>query len=397
MPPRSYALPGFPPQLDDPLNAMLGLESPTLEPEADPEEFDPGGWFGAFLERLGAGYQGSQVAPTGFGTGLLQGLMGGLAGQGQQIAKRRATFEAGQEKRAKERGAANLKATEDYRSERSRRLQEAGRELRSERERRTVYERDFLPVPDDAPAWVRRVADSEGRVPRSVLVEALKPENTAQAERDRRAADKERIVAIEGADGRPVYVRESEALGKVPASPRERVTLKPPSAAERGDLITDADILSQVGRIRDAYHPGFVGPVSGRVGGISQATGIPVPLRRGGEATFRSRVAALRNQILKARSGGAVTEGEASRLLEELPIPSDPSGVFERKLDNFESTYRNIAQTRRDVLGSTGVDLSRMPPLPRQRVQPADQPAGGPATDEDHAAYEAYLRRAGGR
>lgn len=134
-----------------------------------------------------------------------------------------------------------------------------------------------------------------------------------------------------------------------------------PTGGERLQLSGDIGILESVNNIRTTFSPKFVGPLKGRVGGVQQKTGLGLDK---GEGQFRSTVAGLRNTVLKLRSGGAVTDGEAARLLEEIPVVTDPSEVFKDKLNQFEHVYRTVASAHRDIISGTGVDLSKIPALP---------------------------------
>lgn len=165
----------------------------------------------------------------------------------------------------------------------------------------------------------------------------------------------------------PKFMRESEgaAKGYVPTNIRET---RVPNASEREQLAADVGLLNQVNRVRDAFKPEFVGLVAGRVGAVEQAIGTT----QKGEAGFRGQVSAIRNQILKMRSGGAVTDGEAARLLEELPVVNDPPSTFRAKLDEFENTFRTLAVTRREIFTGTGVDVSKITALPSsKRARPS--------------------------
>jgi hypothetical protein len=348
---------------------LLGLEAPEMD-EFEPQQFQASPFEG-FLERF-AGGLGQMEAPRGFGESFLSGLAGSLAGQGRQVAQARQKFEAGQELRRREFAESAAKATADYRRERSDALKDLSKRQSEERKERQKFEREHPAVTEEmlaATPWLRRVYRAGDRLDPEVA-RLVKPEVFAP-----RQAERERMVSVVGEDGKAVYVPESQAAGRTPAGAREN---KPPSAGEREQLTTDADLLKQVGNIRASFQRRFTGPVGGRVGGAKRAVGLS-PKE---ESAFRGRVAALRNQVLKARSGGAVTEGEAQRLLEEMPIPNDPD--FLVKLDTFENLVRNIAEARREIMSGTGVDLSRIPALPVASA--ADQPDAQVAARRGSAA-----------
>ena len=240
------------------------------------------------------------------------------------------------------------------------------------------YKREAANLDAQLKGWNRAKASILG-------IDAL--DDTATALPDRPFAEKPEkapkedqgsYVTVKTPDG-PKLMRQSEAAaaGYVPTNIRETRTASP---GEREQLVGDIGLLTQINRVREAYQPNYVGTVKGRLKGVQQATmGIPKA-----EASFRSNLAAIRNQILKLRSGGAVTDGEAQRMLEELPTVNDESAVFESKLDSFENTFRTLAETRRFNLSGLGVGLDGITPLPERYVKPdRPDPAAVPGSDFD--------------
>ncbi len=357
---------------DDPEDVLLGMTPPELQ-QPDPLEdapFEEPGRFGGFLEDLGGTFQPID-RPANFVQGFANAFLGGLAAKGRSIGERRQKHEAKLETRRKGRDLANKEAHNRYLDWRERRMEKVGDQQRQDSKSEADLARTRAVVTaEDAKAdpRLRRL------VGKSVPIEYLRgPEP-----KEPKAAKEPELVAVPQPDGTTKYVRKVEGLTyKTPPAAGEKP--KPPSAAERGELVGDIGILSQVNDIRDAYNPKFVGPVSGLVGAAATA-GVPGAGigRPGKEATFRGRLAALRNQILKLRSGGAVSDGEAQRLLEELPTERLPSEKFVERLDNFERLYRNIAETRRGVMGGTGVALEGLPGLPAPRNRPPLSAFGTP-------------------
>lgn len=214
-----------------------------------------------------------------------------------------------------------------------------------------------------AEAAERRIEEIENRHKNALLLEEARHKNRLseiEARGDvRPPADP--LVIVEGPDGKPQFVPRSQAAGLKPSTPAGSKG-KVPSAAEREQLTMDKSMVQQINDVKRYFRPEFTGPVSGGVKGrLSQATGVG---RRPGEGVFRQGIAGIRNQILKLRSGAAITEGEARRLLEELPTANDPSDTFKDKMDQFERTFRTIAETRRETLAELGIDVSQLTPLP---------------------------------
>lgn len=190
--------------------------------------------------------------------------------------------------------------------------------------------------------------------------------------------DQGSFVTVKTPDG-PKLMRQAEAaaLGYVPTNIRETRTASP---SEREQLTGDIGLLTQINRARESYSKAYVGPLRGRMEGAKQKlVGLPKE-----EASFRSNLAAIRNQILKLRSGGAVTEGESSRLLEELPTVNDAPSTFASKMDSFEQTFRTLAENRRYVLSGLGIGLDGIPSLPAPYVAPErPNPGAVPGSDFD--------------
>jgi hypothetical protein len=170
----------------------------------------------------------------------------------------------------------------------------------------------------------------------------------------------EPLEIIEGPDGKPMYVPRSQAAGKKPTTP-SGTRGKIPSAAERDALTMDRSMVQQINAAKSRFKPEFTGPGQGTlIGRASQATGFG---RRPGEGRFRQSLSGIKNIILKLRSGAAITESEGERLLSELPNVGDPSDTFMDKMNQFEETFRGIAGIRRETLGETGVDISKLSAL----------------------------------
>lgn len=316
-----------------------------------------------FLDRLGAGLANLQAGPAGrggdaFGANLIAGF--GQSFGGGRVAARDAALKAQMDEYERKKamaateGHVRLKALDTDYQTRGEKAKEAARNMAAWRKEKRDYEK----------------AEEDRKI-----AERKEARRVFESDRDFNARKREgsgRMIAIETPEG-PRYVREGEAVGKTPAK-GSREGNRPPASAEREHLTGDIDLLRQINDVRAAYKPEFVGPYAGgvrgavtsRIGGQSQA-----------EAKFRGRVSAIRNQILKLRSGGAVTDGEAQRLLEELMVVNDPSGSFESKMDNFEDLVRNMATTRREVFQGTGIDLSRIPSLPPSMRASAAPKSGG--------------------
>lgn len=188
---------------------------------------------------------------------------------------------------------------------------------------------------------------------------------------------KEPLVAIQTPSG-PIYVRQSEALGKPPPAPAGAQAGKLPSAQERKELAADATALGQSQAIGGLYRPEFVGPLSGKRAAIASALGQPAALAGirlyPGESDFKAALAIYRNAVINALSGAAVSESEAKRMKQQIPAEDNPSEVFEARLRQTEGNLRRVAAKRRQLFTETGLDLSGLSPLPRPPLESFERP-----------------------
>jgi len=351
LPPQFMEQGGFDPSLGGMVPGFGGQAPSMAPPDFGPtnEQGMPSDFWARLAQISGA--QPFSFNPGHRPTGI-EVLLAGLAGFGNakamQGARRVATVED-RNKQARE----NAKALAEHR----------WRERENQRQREAV--RGNIEATQRAISG-RKGEDGEPLV--QVVGPDGKPMWTKRSEAAGKRAPETGLVQIEGPNG-PMYVRQPTAVGQSPpakAEPSEK--LKPPTAAERGDLIYDVGLLKQLGDVRSGFRPEYVGPGIGLARGLARKGGM---IRGRQEGAFRASLAGIRNQILKMRSGGAVTPGEAQRLLDELPTENDEATNFMSKLDQFEESARYIANTRRETMSSTGVDLSRLPALPTGR------PAGG--------------------
>lgn len=164
----------------------------------------------------------------------------------------------------------------------------------------------------------------------------------------------------------PKYMRQAEGarLGLIPTNTRES---RVPSAAEKEQMTGDIGMLQQINYVREKFSPQFVGLGKKTIGKGQELIGA---MGRG-ESDFRSSMQAIENNILKLRSGAAVTPQEAERLLKELPTFDLPPRAWKARMEAFERYYRTLSSTRRDMIGAFGVDLKGAPGLPDSYVSPA--------------------------
>lgn len=124
------------------LDESMGVQPPQY-PTAAPEKSFAPGLHDRILEAIYGGTHGIDFAqPHGFGQSFLQGLTGSLAGQGSQVAARRAKFEAKQTENRKVTDAQRIKATEAYNARRASAISDVAKEGRAHGQKQADYERD---------------------------------------------------------------------------------------------------------------------------------------------------------------------------------------------------------------------------------------------------------------
>jgi hypothetical protein len=123
---------------------------------------------------------------------------------------------------------------------------------------------------------------------------------------------------------------------------------KPLSNAERTQQI-DADAAAKsVTDIESLFKDEYVGPIQGRLGKASSATGLGLTPER---AKFSASVAHMKNAIIKEITGAAVGVQEEGRIMGEIPDVTDPPETFRAKL---EMTKRNRQYLQGRIAERTG-------------------------------------------
>lgn len=157
------------------------------------------------------------------------------------------------------------------------------------------------------------------------------------------------------------------------------------------------DINSALESVTRLYSPDYVGPVG--LGSLSQAgqrVGVNSTPEKG---EFYAGLDAFRNAIMKARSGGAVTDGEASRVLGELPDKNTGAVDFEARLGRAIKLWGTIlAEKKRLSKGMLNDDIlapvSWTAPV---RNQPAPQTSQQSSRLEQIRAEKARRAAQGGK
>lgn len=93
---------------------------------------------------------------------------------------------------------------------------------------------------------------------------------------------------------------------------------------------------------------GNIGLVSGRVAGARLATGAALSEDL---ATFDAQITGLKNAVIKATTGAAMSEPEAKRIMGQLPDMTQPEQVFKARL---ATTRRNLELLKKRTIELSG-------------------------------------------
>lgn len=124
---------------------------------------------------------------------------------------------------------------------------------------------------------------------------------------------------------------------------------KPLEASVQKEITGLEGALRQVENIEKNLDPAFLGPIRGRdftfearrqVGG---AVGRPLP---DAETNFRQSLKDVQDQLLRARSGAAISPGEFDRLTSILPKATDEPEVFSAGLARFKTELTKAIQSK---------------------------------------------------
>lgn len=159
-----------------------------------------------------------------------------------------------------------------------------------------------------------------------------------------------------GANGRkPYYHRVDQADGvwlvnSTDPNDRTRIgDLKPGETAQK-EIANGQTIMWMMDQMTANMTPEKIGPAMGRFKTVEQAI-------TGGDEAFAalaSQTAQLQNVVINLRTGAAMSEPEAARIMAELPAVTLPPATFLARLKNAQAYYKQWQQNRaRGAYGRT--------------------------------------------
>lgn len=193
-------------------------------------------------------------------------------------------------------------------------------------------------------------------------------------------------VAVIGPDGKPMYVRPDDAIGKQPYSQKQGGGQLPPGALkEQNQLLEEigiaSGITSDLGRLHGQLSTGefSVGPIANKLNAARNAVGMSNDESQKYN-TFSTTLERLRNDSLRLNKG-VQTEGDAQRAWNELMGSlNDPAVVKKRLLEIQAINQRAVGlkklqiDTLRHNFGMEGMDTKAFTNLPPAVSPPENEP-----------------------
>ena len=131
------------------------------------------------------------------------------------------------------------------------------------------------------------------------------------------------------------------------------------SPKEREGLIGARQAVEKLNVVRDMFKPEFVGPLKGRVSNVKDMLGVLGP----SEAVFRSQFQEFKNELIKARSGGAVTPQEADRLEKEISNFNVSPDVYLARLERAINSIKRSSNVQLRSLTDQGFNTQGFQPF----------------------------------
>lgn len=198
-----------------------------------------------------------------------------------------------------------------------------------------------------------------GRVEEARLkAEAELPSRVREAELRAEATEPSRLRV---AERRGIAAAERQAEAQIRAAEIEK-TAQPLTGAQAksvADLDASLELLDDMEEI---FKPEYVGQISGRAGAVREFTG----QISDEEVEMRQIVQDVKDTLLRARSGAAITVQEYNRLSKIVPNITDQPNVFKAKLRRFR---RNLERLRSAKLAVATTGRSQLNLEPEQVIQ----------------------------
>lgn len=164
--------------------------------------------------------------------------------------------------------------------------------------------------------------------------ETLRPGRVEEARQKAEVTEPSRMRV---AQARGVQAAERQATGMIRAAEIEKGA-KPLAGATAKSVAELNTTLEMIDDLESLFDPRFTGPIVGRAYPVREITGQVEPE----EVEFHRLVADIRDTLLRARSGAAITVPEYNRLIKIVPDPNLPGNVFASRLRGFRRSVRQL-------------------------------------------------------
>lgn len=149
-------------------------------------------------------------------------------------------------------------------------------------------------------------------------------------------------------------------------NPKQQVLLP----AEQQSKLAEFDtILSVAENIKNKFDPSYVGPIKGRTGRLQEKYTNQLPEE---QLEFYTDVSALKNELLRLRSGATITDQEYQRLLNEMPNQELTSKTFMVRTERFIRILNQTLENKRREFGEIGYRVGKSPKETTKQRKPLE-------------------------
>lgn len=156
-----------------------------------------------------------------------------------------------------------------------------------------------------------------------------------------------------------------EQLVKVPST---IINLGTPSPTERTAIAETRASIDALDNLKSLFdNPNTrTGPVAGRIDPIKGLAGFTSDEQE----DFMAATSAFKNQIIKEITGAQMSEQEADRILQQVPLTTDPPARWRAKWEQSKKNLKSLQKRRLEILGQTGLKVPGQGQLPMTATNP---------------------------
>lgn len=129
----------------------------------------------------------------------------------------------------------------------------------------------------------------------------------------------------------------------------------PATGAQRQQNSDAAVALETANRMQQHRTKSMTGPIEGRWQGIKQTGMVPFMEPTAEESMYRADSSQLKNMVIRAITGAQMSQGEAERIMAQIPLDNDDDTVWESKMTETIKNLNDIqSKTGKGPGGGTG-------------------------------------------